>query len=85
MQKLQGDYINYLPFIAYPLKHNYLVKPILLFLTELLEHESKEGSSKAEKLFYKLCKHLLGVHKNTTIIAIHGEIGTYPLHIDTKK
>ena len=32
-------------------------------------------------LFSKLCKHLLGVHKNTTNIAIHGELGTCPLHI----
>ena len=27
---------------------------------------------------------MLGVHKNTTNIAIHGELGTYPLHIDIK-
>ena len=35
-------------------------------------------------MFSKLCKHLLGVHKNTTKIAIHGELGTYPLYIDIK-
>ena len=27
---------------------------------------------------------MLGVNKNTTNIAIHGELGTYPLHIDIK-
>ena len=27
---------------------------------------------------------MLEVHKNTTNIAIHGELGTYPLHIDIK-
>ena len=27
---------------------------------------------------------MLGVHKNTTNIAIHGELGTYSLHIDIK-
>ena len=47
-------------------------------------HESKEASSEVDKLFSKFCKHLLGVHKNTTNTAIHGELGTYPLHIDIK-
>ena len=60
------------------------VKPILLFSSEIWGHESKEESSEVEKLFSKFCKHLLGVHKNTTNIAIHGELGTYPLHIDIK-
>ena len=41
-------------------------------------------SSEVEKLLSKFCKHLLGVHKNTTNIAIHGKLGTYPLHIDIK-
>ena len=27
---------------------------------------------------------MLGVHRNTTNLAIHGELGTYPLHIDIK-
>ena len=63
---------------------NSLVKPILLFSSEIWGHESKEESSEVEKLFSKFCKHLLGVHKNTTNIAVHGELGTYPLHIDIK-
>ena len=63
---------------------NSLVKPLLLFSTEIWGHESKEESSEVEKLFSKFCKHLLGVHKNTTNIAILGELGTYSLHIDIK-
>ena len=35
-------------------------------------------------MFSKFCKHLLGVHRNTTNLAIHGELGIYPLHIDIK-
>ena len=35
-------------------------------------------------MFSKFCKRLLGVHKNTTNIAIHGELGTYTLDIDIK-
>ena len=60
------------------------MKPILLFSSEIWGHESKEESSEVEKLFSKFCKHLLGVHKNTTNLAIHGELGTYPLHIDIR-
>ena len=63
---------------------NSLVKPILLFSSEIWGHESKEESSEVEKLFSKFCKHLLGVHRNTTNLAIHRELGTYPLHIDIK-
>ena len=58
------------------------MKRILLFSSEIWGHESKDESSEAEKLFSKFCKHLLGVHENTTNLAIHGELGTYPLHID---
>ena len=47
-------------------------------------HESKEASNEAEKLFSKFCKHLLGVHANTTNLAISGKLGTYPLHIDIR-
>ena len=60
------------------------MKPILPFSSEIWGHESKEESSEVEKLFSKFCKHLLGVHKNTTNLAIHGELCTYPLHIDIR-
>ena len=30
----------------------------------------------------KFCKHILGVHRNTTNLAIQGELGTFPLLID---
>ena len=35
-------------------------------------------------MFSKFCKHLLGVHKNTTNLAIHVELGAYPLYIDIR-
>ena len=63
---------------------NSLVKPILLFSSEIWRYESKEESSEVEKLFSKFCKHLQGEHKNTTNLAIHGELGTCPLHIDSR-
>ena len=37
-----------------------------------------------KELFSKFCKYLLGVYRNTTDLAIHGELGTFPLHIDIK-
>ena len=58
------------------------MKPILLFSSEIWGHDLKEESSEVEKVFFKVCKHLLGVHKNATNLAIHGELGTYRLHID---
>ena len=51
-------------------------------VSKSLAHESKKELSEVEKLFSKFCKHLSGVHKYTTNIAIHGELGTYPLHIE---
>ena len=59
LQKLQGDYINYLPITTYNYisiqtlleTFNSLVKPILLFSSEIWGHESKEESSEVEKLF----------------------------------
>ena len=60
------------------------MKPSLLFSSEIWAHESKEESSEVEKLFSKFCKHLLAVHKNTTNLVIHGELGTYLLHIDVR-
>ena len=60
------------------------MKPIFLLSSEIWGHESKEESSEVEKLFSKFCKNLLGVHKNTINLAIHGELGTYPLHIDIR-
>ena len=37
-----------------------------------------------ESTFVKFCKHILGVHRITTNIAVLSELGVYPLKIDTK-
>ena len=59
--------------------YNPLVKPILLFSTEIWGHDSTEDSGEIEKSFSRFCKHILGVHRNTTNLAIYGELGVYPL------
>ena len=64
---------------------NSLVKPILLFSSEIWGHESKDESSEVENLFSKYRKHLLGVHKNTTNLAIYGEIGILSLSERSKQ
>ena len=61
---------------------NSLVKPILLFFSEIWGHDSKEGSGEIEKTFSGFCKYILGVHRNTTNLAIYGELGVYSLNID---
>ena len=61
---------------------NSLVKPILLFLSEIWDHDSKQDSGEIEKIFSRYCKHILEVHRNTTNLPIYGELGVYPLNID---
>ena len=42
----------------------------------------KYEQQKCEKLQYSFCKMLLNVHKKATNLAVLGELGRYPLHID---
>ena len=37
-----------------------------------------------ESTFVKFCKHILGVHRKTSNIAVRSELDVYPLKIDTK-
>ena len=37
-----------------------------------------------DSTFVKFWKHILGVHRKTTNIAVLSELGVYPLKIDTK-
>ena len=34
-----------------------------------------------ESAFVKLCKHILGVHRKTTNIAVLNELGVFPLNL----
>ena len=63
---------------------NSLVKPILLLSSEIWGHDSKEYSGEIEKTFSRFCKYILGVHRNTTNLAIYGELGICPLNINIK-
>ena len=61
-----------------------LVKPIMLFSSEIWGYELKPDKNAIENLFNKFCKDTLGVHGNATSLAIQGELGTFPLLIDLK-
>ena len=61
-----------------------LVKPIMLFSSEIWGYELRPDTNAIENLFNKFCKHILGVHGNTINLAIQGELGTFPLLIDVK-
>ena len=60
-----------------------MVKPILLYSSELWGYQMRDDNI-IESTFVKFCKHILGVHRKTTNIAVRSELGVYPLKIDTK-
>ena len=76
---------------------DHTVKPVLMYGTEVVGFfnsnklcKSKEKtlhdmyvSSPLEKLNIHMCKYVLGVGKRTSNIATYGELGRYPLYIDT--
>ena len=74
------------------------VKPILLYgsevwgtfntnlkrVTRANDYKLERGYEKiqAENLLLKLCRYVLGVHPKTTIAAIRGDTGRFPLYMD---
>ena len=60
-----------------------MVKPILLYSSELWGYQMRDDNI-IESTFVKFWKHILGVHRKTTNIAVRSELGVYPLKIDTK-
>ncbi len=72
------DYVNVKTMIKV---FKYNVKPILLYGSEIWGYQSKENS-KVEKVQIMFCKHILGVHRNTTYAAVLGELNIKPFKID---
>ena len=60
-----------------------MVKPILLYSSELWGYQMRDDNI-MESTFVKFCKHILGVHRKTTNIAVRSGLGVNPLKIDTK-
>ena len=68
LQKLQGDYINHLLLITYPLKHHSkhsipMSNQFHCFRQKYGDMNQKRSQGEVEKLFSELYKHLLEVHK----------------------
>ena len=53
-----------------------LVKPVLLYGSEIWAHE---GTEVLEKLHLRFCKYILLVNETTCSNMVYGELGEYPL------
>ena len=60
-----------------------MVKPILLYSTELWGYQMRNDNI-IQSTFVKFCTHIPGVHRRTTNIAIVSELAFHPLKIDIK-
>ena len=60
-----------------------MVKPIRLYSSELWGYQMRDDNI-IESTFVKFFKHILGVHRKTTNIAVRSELDVYPLKTDTK-
>ena len=93
LRKLQGDYtFNYISIKTLLETFNSLVKPILLFSSEIWGYESKQESSEVEKLFKILSGSLTELQKKISngrgsswIKKIEQLIAEYNLDISTYK
>ncbi len=62
---------------------NAVIKPILLYGSELWGYQSKP-CNKIELVQIGFAKHILGVHRKSTNLAVLGELGLYPLQLEMK-
>ena len=58
-----------------------LVKPVLLYSSEIWAHE---GTEVLEKLHLRFCKYILLVNKTTCLNMVYGELGEYPLFLSAQ-
>ena len=58
-----------------------LVKPVLLYGSEIWAHE---GAEVREKLHLRFCKYILLVNKTTCSYIVYGELGEYPFIISAQ-
>ena len=60
---------NYISLEMLPKTFETMVKPILLYSSELWGYQMRDDNI-IESTFVKFCKHILGVHRKTTNIAV---------------
>ena len=80
------------PINTYITLFEYVVKPVLLYGCEIWGETIKNdrdicdlGGEDWERFHLRVCKNILGVHKNTTNIAVLSELGRYPMSHDIHK
>ena len=63
---------------------NSLIKPIVLFSSEIWGYEIKPDCT-TEKFLLRFCKHILGVSRTSVNNAVHvlGELGAFPLSVES--
>ena len=63
-----------------------LVKPILLYGSEIwgIENDEPDARNPIEAVHIKFCKLLLGTSRSSTNIACRGELGRFPLKLESK-
>ena len=86
LKNQQGDMFYREPVLAIKL-FDALVKPILLYCSDFWGCYDNifSLSDSTERLNISLCKHLLGVKRQTSNVASLLEMGRYPLYIDAAK
>ena len=64
------------------LTFNSLIKPIVLFSSEIWGYEIKPDCT-TEKFLLRFCKHILGVSRTSVNNAVLGELGAFPLSVES--
>ena len=59
-----------------------IVMPILLYGSEIWGFDN---TCNVEKIQIRYYKNILGLHKNTSNVAVYGELGTYPISVRCKE
>jgi len=83
LKKDMGSFFNH--DITLTLKlFDALVKPILLYSSEVWGIENMKIGNPIESVHIKFCKMLLGVRKTATNSACLAELGQLPMHLEAK-
>ena len=84
VKKKMGLLFQQFPLVSLKL-FDTLVRPILLYASDFWGILKPPKNNPVESIHYMFCKHLLGVQKQTTNIAVLLELGQIPLNLNAKK
>ena len=73
----KAGFLSYIPYFKI---FDSCVLPILLYASEIWGFQSYKS---IENIQVKACKNFLGVSIHTTNVAVMGECGRYPIHVNT--